>query len=840
MRTIVLVIGCLLLPVFNSFADDSPLFDQLQQALYNRDMQAVLALVVPDPEIQARQKRFIEGFFSFSYEKAVIRLSEQKDNRMIIHLFLQSRTQARFESWVLRLEERQNGNLIQKCDVINAVGGLYRLEMSDRPMTIRNLTYAHADSVIRFVDGLLFPIEGGGDIIGFFFMGNATFEFEPKDPTERQQVTLFSGQPRLETTIESLYMRSSPETFTRLLDGLSVSQPRVNEQLYQKASGLINKFDRDVYSVKLPFTDELWFAQMEENALYIEMRTPLGTLLYQHSPGETDDILVGQKDKDQIISLYNGSGAYNLQSESADFTVQSYKMKICFQPASTHLSSVTEVRLKSAKETTTVIFRLNPELRVSQIKSSQGYLLYFQEKQTSNLHLIFNEPVKAGEEIRLEFYYQGKIAPENRRSEAMAMQTTGESDFFLPPTFLYSNHSTWYPQLVSRPYSGVEVSITVPQSYAAVTNGMQTGIETIDGNVTYSYLCRLPAKYFSLFVGRLDSHFRKESVVPIDVYYVSLDRVAAEEYSKAADKILRFYSDYFGRYPYQNLALVLRPVHEPGGHAPATVAIVNRVFKFFQKRFAPDPLHIPEYPHFLLAHEIAHQWWGQTVGWRTYRDQWLSEGFAQFAAWEYMKAEHGEEAWKKLGRIFYNWIEDKTYAGPVILGARLGHIKEDPQAFSALLYNKGAYTLNMLKNWMGEEQFSKCLAEFYNAYQFKRVGVEEFTAIAQKYSNDDLGPFFQQWLYGWDIPELKWTQRIDGTPENPVLKIHFQQQQAALYRLKVPLEIRGAKGEVYNALARLDQADQEISISLPFMPVSVDVDPLRENLIRMPEPRKRK
>jgi Peptidase family M1 domain len=824
-----LLVSAFLIVSSSVSGQSSSLFDRLHDAILERNEQAFLSLVEQDPERQENQKEFIRSIFAFRYEKGIIHLAEEDDHKMILHLFFQGREEARFESWIVRIQtDKNNEKRIQACDTINSISGLYRLKLSDRPFLVHNLKYKHFDSMINFQDGYIFPIMAGNQYAGIIFQGTGTFEFEPKDPTEKQQITLFAKTPRLQAKITSLFLRASIEGLSQILEPLEQQKREPNAALYSKAQMEAKDFDRNVYSVRIPFSDESWFAQLEEAELYCEMKTSVGTLVYQHSPGEQDDILLAHKDKDQILSLYKSNEDRQPEEEARDFTILSYKMNLRFQPLPTYLTAATEVRLKSEKETSTIIFRLNPELQVSQIRSSQGYLIYFQERQTNNLHLVLNNPLQKGDEIKLEFFYQGKIAPEKRTSETMQLQREQEREFYVPPTYLYSNQSLWYPQLASKPYAAVQATVTVPENYAAIMNGQQTGTEKGKGTRTFSFQCKLPAKYFSLFVGRLDQRLTFQSVVPIDVYFLSLDKKAAEEYAKAADRILRFYSKYFGDYPYQNLAIVLRPIQQPGGHAPATVAIVNRVFKFFQKKFARDPLYLPDYPHFVLAHEIAHQWWGQTVGWRTYHDQWLSEGFAQFAAWEYMRQQYGEATWKKLGKIFQEWVEEKSYAGPLILGARLGHITDDPQAYSALLYNKGAYTLNMLKEWMGEENFKKLLREFFEAYQFRRVGIDEFISLAQQHTEEDLKPFFRQWLYWWDVPDVRWTTQVEGAD----LKINFKQLQQNSYFLKIPVQARSTSGQAFRFIASVEKPEQLVTVKLPFAPAAVEVDPLRETLMK--------
>ena len=827
MRTIWILVAAFFLTV--PAYCENPLFDKLQTSVIERDEAAFLSLSLQDEASQRNLKTFIQSVFSFPYQKGVIRLAEEKPDRMILHVFLQAPEEARFESWVVHIQKDvEQQPRIRMALTINAITGLYRLKMSDRPFVVRNLKFKHVDSVLHFRRGHIFPIFAGKRKAGLLFLGEATFEFAPSDPTEQQQITLFAKEPKLVTQVTKLYIRSSPESLDEMLKSLSDQTPSQQAELYAQAQTEAKSFDRNVYSVRIPFTEELWFAQMEFAELYCEMKSSHGTLVYQHSPNEPDNVLLARKDKEQIISLYDADLENNPPETEDEFKILSYKMKMAFQPSSTHLSSVTTVRLEASKETSSIIFRLNPELRVSQIRSSQGYLIYFQERKTNNLHLVLNEAVHKGAVIDLDFFYQGRISPETRSSETMLPQVRTESDFYLPPTYLYSNQSNWYPQLASRPYSAGEASITVPEKYAAIFNGKRTSVSSERGNVTYTYQLELPAKYFTLFVGRLDSHLQQDSIVPIDVYYLSLDRRTAEEYATEADKILRFYTKYFGEYPYQNFSIVLRPVAQPGGHAPATYAIVNRVFKFFQKKFAKDPLYIPEYPNFLLAHEIAHQWWGQTVGWKTYRDQWLSEGFAQFAAWEYMRTQYGDAVWKKLADGFQEWVEEKTYAGPLILGARLGHITEDPQAFTALLYNKGAFTLNMLKNWMGEETFTRCLVEFFETYRFQRAGVQEFREIAQKHSKEDLKPFFDQWLFGWDVPEIQWS----ATSEDSTVRIQFQQRQAKAYQMRIPVMAKSKTGESFRFVAAIAEQRQEVSFDVPFVPASIEIDPLHETLMK--------
>lgn len=812
-------------PVF-AVEEEPPLVSEIRTALETKDADAFVHLVVNDSNLNAKSREFIDNFLRFPFDSIYVHFVKQDEDKLTLHVFLASDDEAKFESWVVFTSNQ----LMRKIEVINSLTGLYSWKMEQEYYPVQDVNFHHKDVSFRLQEGKVFLIRVGPEISGFLFQGSGMMQFDPPNDVERQQVALLTNRDNLVATFDSMYIRTTNKNVDQFLGDLPPSSKTNDPDLFAKAESTFRSYDKNVYSVRIPFTDKLWFAALRNNEVHCEMNSNMGNLLYQYTPGEEDDVLILRKDKDQIISLYSSSGIRVISGEGADFQISSYQLDIDFNPLSLYLSAITRIRMTCRGDASRVLFKLNSDLEVSQIRSNQGDLVYFQERQASNLHVVFNEVVRTGDQLLLEFHYQGKLQPELRKPEAMASMLQMEGEFYMPPTFLYSSFSQWYPQLTNRMYAPLRASITVPSGYLAVTNGkLISRTEAENKRKTFTYECRMPVKYFSLFVGRLDGHLSYSSLVPIDVYFIGIDKGAAGRYAKSADQIIRFYSDYFGKYPYPNLSIILRPVQEPGGHAPATVAILNRVFKFFQKKVGRDPLHYPGFPDFLLAHEIAHQWWGQSVGWRSYRDQWLSEGFAQFAAWEYMRATYGEEIGKELADIFFRWVEEKTSAGPLILGARLGHLTEDPQAYSALLYNKGAFTLSMLKNWMGPENFKKCLADFYDIYRFQQVSIRQFQEVAQEHSNEDLTLFFRQWLYGWTIPSVQWS--VQDSANQAVLKLHFQQPEDRFYRLKIPVQARSRNGDIVRVLASLNEPSTDVTFDLPFVPSSVEIDPLQETLV---------
>ena len=141
----------------------------------------------------------------------------------------------------------------------------------------------------------------------------------------------------------------------------------------------------------------------------------------------------------------------------------------------------------------------------------------------------------------------------------------------------------------------------------------------------------------------------------------------------------------------------------PGGHSPPYFAILNQTLPMAANVWRNDPVSFDNYSEFFLAHELAHQWWGQAVGWKNYHEQWISEGFAQYFAALYAAEERGDDLLANLMRQMRRWAIQQSDEGPVYLGYRLGHIKGEGRVFRAIIYNKGAMVLHMLRRFVGDK-----------------------------------------------------------------------------------------------------------------------------------------
>jgi aminopeptidase N len=265
----------------------------------------------------------------------------------------------------------------------------------------------------------------------------------------------------------------------------------------------------------------------------------------------------------------------------------------------------------------------------------------------------------------------------------------------------------------------------------------------------------------------------------------------AREVAVAAEDILQFYGTLMGDTPYPAMTIAVVENELPGGHGPGYAVMLNSPPPGAQFAWRNDPAAFQGFPEFFIAHELAHQWWGQAVGWKNYHEQWISEGFAQYFAALYARESRGETPFRDMLRQFRRWAMAESEEGPVHLGYRLGHVKNDSRIFRALVYNKGAAVLHMLRQLAGDEAFFSGLRRFYTEQRFRKAGTDDFQRAMEAETGLALDRFFERWIYGAGIPRLRYSSTIVGG----AVVMTFEQVGEDLYDVPVTVTITGASGE---------------------------------------------
>ncbi|MEO5834775.1 MAG: M1 family metallopeptidase [Nakamurella sp.] len=272
-----------------------------------------------------------------------------------------------------------------------------------------------------------------------------------------------------------------------------------------------------------------------------------------------------------------------------------------------------------------------------------------------------------------------------------------------------------------------DVSMTVPEGLTAVGNGSLVSQRTRKGETTFRWRTRNPmASYLAtITLGRFEvTRSRTPDGLPV---YVAVDPALVAASAPVVAKIpdmVAFFEEQFGPYPFEIVGAIVDDAPEVG------YALETQTKPVFDR--APDEA--------TMAHELAHQWFGDSVTLSTWPDIWLNEGFATYAEWLWEQHSGGATTADQFAALY------KTPATDEIWNPAPNALAASEQLFSTPVYNRGAMTLEALRVKIGDKNFSRLLRSWYADNRNGNVTTADFTALAAKVSGQDLGAFFTVWL----------------------------------------------------------------------------------------------
>ncbi len=832
----------------------------LEKSLQTRDFESYLKNFVPElrSQEQAALGRYfddlkMENFLLHWANKSGLSLEHP---RVFLQTICENLYSALIEIWELGLTPEGTGYKVIEKQVRTSLSQLYKIKMpAERVERAESVEIQHVDIRLNFKDALLFYDNIPEVETALLILGKGRLLFSPSDENEKHQLSLMFGSRILEERLDYVFLRFSPSFFeTNIkIQREEGKKQEVSEAERNKAYSLFMKHHGRYFTVRSPLTSEpLSFIPRGEEAIFQFQTARVGELVYIFSPFAEEEVTLYDRSRDRFLNLYSPSSERGKKRLVVTFgekyDIHHYDIEVSFEPKSFYLSGRARVSLAARLGSLEAVkFRFNPALEILRIYDEDRRELFFtQDKDSRNLYVYFLESADKQVVTTIEIFYRGILEPPAQLSDTLVLSQHAESVVFIPPqfeTYLFSQSAYWYPSPSDEDYFTARLKIIVPPAYNAIANGILleegrlNGVQRVTeidkmGSAYQVFQTNTPVKYLTFLVGKLSLVQQSEGSLPISSYIASDVRAQKKNLLEEVRRILNFYEECFGPFPFEGLRVVQRLWMTGGGHSPASFVVINNLPRSSNGEKGLDlvftgksPVDLTQWKEYFLAHEIAHQWWGQALTWARYRDQWLSEGMAQFASALYLRSKYKEEAFSRILKKFATWTEKKSAFGPITLGSRLSYL--DFEAYQAIIYNKSALVLNMLHDLLGPKVFFAGLKEFFEQRKFSAATTSQFRQAMEKVSGRDLDAFFSLWFDSHELPSLRVSHSVFQTEAGDFLKIAIHQEgKAFVFPLWVEWQ-EGRVGKVRREMIVVDLPTQEFEFRIQGAPSKIRFNPDR-------------
>jgi hypothetical protein len=761
-----------------------------------------------------------------------------------------------------------------------------------------NFTMTFDAATFHFEKGtltFLAPVEGV--VTGAIFIGDGQFNLKPVLPLDVRELTRRTGAAELNEDFNEIVFRFTGGVRMAFLQGLG---DRVEPN--PEAAGVLRNWRekmRQRHDIPLGFTEFLLHGETMDNV----DADVLAAIYNPAHPMFANAYIRGKKHKDLRFFVRNRVGALpqidspeevalinfapesledgvwylsHLKSESSRHTASSaedrrlfathrYKIETVIAKNG-HLFSAATVTFEPLVAGERVLkFGLLPNLRVTRVTGEQGQDLYFiqeSRKEDGSFYAILPQAPPLDKELSINIEYAGD----------KVLAQAGEGSFYV------AARTSWYPNLNGfGEHAFYDLTFKVPKKYKVISVGTLQSESSEQDLAVSHWTTPIPVAVAGFNYGeykqsdiedhitgyRISGYYLTE--LPDNLrHYPALQSLAPHsmtEYALEQTRAqLQLCTHYFGKIPYDDIHVTEQPDFNFGQSWPNLIYLPISAYTDSTQRwmlFGNIDSKFTGFVQEVTPHEVAHQWWGHTVGWASYHDQWLSEGFAEFSAGLFLQQAMGGD-WQRDYLQFWDRqrrriLEKNAFgiapndAGPLWMGERLNSPRTEG-AYASVTYPKGAYVLQMLRSIMysldnQDEPFIAMMHEFVDAHRDHSATTESFKAIAEKHMsklmdigrNGRLDWFFDEWVYGTQVPRYHFDYQLVPQPGGKV-KLHMSLTQSDVdehFAMLVPVFADFGKGWIrIGQLGIIGDTVHTFDVDLPSSPKKVALNVYKDILER--------
>jgi hypothetical protein len=702
--------------------------------------------------------------------------------------------------------------------------------------TVQNVVLKRDAGTITLSSGTVFlfgPVSGR--VTGAVFLGEGILHVDPPVPAERAQLKAVMRTEVLDQRFTSAVFNFTDDTAAELRKQAPAAG---SGQAEGQAEEVRSLFRNDLkYNLEARLLQDVM--QPGGGFFMVEAKGPLFSkrLIFTVDPrgalgAEPDQVSLVTASKDGFdVPLGFPAESSRIPGTPAappDFSIRQQTLDASIEKGGRLTVTAVTAVTANRQGVQVLPLRLFPFLRVSGVWQASGEALDFiQEEQTKDaaFAVILKKPLAAGESVAITTTYSGKDA----------VVDEGNGNYYLVA------REDWFPNASrwSGNYSFYHMTFRTAKDLQVVATGNQILDHEVDGKRISVWQSPVPLAVAGFNLGSFKQNVseRNKSVQVVSYANRELpDRFHALSNSGAlgtmsttgmlqratseGDAAIQLYTEFFGPLPYDHVYLTQQTACNYGQSWPMLVYLP---ICYFWDSTIQHELGVldrdPSYWQVVTAHEVAHQWWGQTVGFASYRDQWMSEGFAHFSAGLFLLNTRPNN---KEERDFWNLLHKRLLeknanglrpvdVGPLTMGYRVNSSRTGFDVYQALVYDKGAMVLHSLESLYfskqtGEATFIAAMHDLVSTYCNRAATTEDFKAVMERHmpadididGNHRLDWFFDAYVYGTAVP--RYTLTSEFTRQGDEFTAHFKLSQSevpANFRMAVPVYIELENGRIF-------------------------------------------
>ena len=643
------------------------------------------------------------------------------------------------------------------------------------------------------------------------FKGEGYFRYSPPTRIEKEQLARFYDKDSLEKKFSTLVIIFADSTLAEFQKRLTFKGGR----LAREAQASIDYALKYLYRGKGKVLDASVLKTLldeEYNDLFYAhfSKKKISPMFFEINPYSKEEIrfmrrlkgpsylyvpeVINQfhKQQDYVDSLHLGD------EEENSLHIQNYVLDCTLKGSRLKFSASAKIDFKSLKGPQNwLLLQLYEKLKVDSVFWGDGSKAVFKRKKDNPfLWIKCKYPMQLDDTGELTIYYHGDLIERFQ-------------DWF----YIQSSRN-WYPKHGLRHRASYDITYHFPDEFDFSSVGKMISREETDKQVTTRWVSQKPMHNAAFNIGFFKEYRIENDTIPpitIQISEAGHREIARswgaaglgsgsnmeKEVGRDIAGSIKLFQEIFGK----NSAEHFYATDIPFTHGEAFPGFMHLSWQTFQMTSEKGDDHI------FRAHEAAHQWWGIGVDFKTYHDQWLSEGFSEYSGWWYWhevvkKEEDDEKKFyellkKKREQIVKNrkfFLSDGQKAGPIWLGYRTLS-SETRGDYRLIIYQKGAWVLHMLRmmyqdlETQTDDRFIAMLSGFYQQYLDQKVSTEDFIRFAEHAIGEDLGWFFDQWVFGTGIPKYAFSHNIIPTEDGQFQAIGRVRQLEVPAEFKMPVII---------------------------------------------------